>query len=56
MKYVNFRSIVRPTFLESVLAFSKQWLHLELIESVDQVQSLVKKIQTQVICENKHIT
>jgi hypothetical protein len=45
MECMNFRSIVTPVFLGSVLTFSKLLLHLELVESVYQVQTLKGKFK-----------
>ena len=43
-----------PAFLGSVLSLSKQWLHLELMEQVDQMQTLNIKSNTQIIANNEH--
>jgi len=38
-------SIVIPAFLEVVLSYPNKWLHLELVEQVDQVQTLEMQLK-----------
>ena len=38
-------SIVIPAFLEVVLSYTNKWLHLELVEQVDQVQTLEMQLK-----------